>query len=1354
MYHHIRHIAKHTLHATRVAVSQKRFILFVLIVMMLPFITLPLIRTITNNPSQFRRTPLTNRFTAVQKNTGITATLSADKQAVTMGVSRKQVTASFAMALSDTRPTQDATGVSYHAQNGMSVRYQTIPEGIKEDIVLTKHPGRSVILSSISVNHAEPLLTPDGQIVFVNTDGEYQFHIRQPYAVDASGSVTRNIRYRLADYTDVYQTIKKDINQHVSVDRQLFGPIKKPNITNPASTYMLVLDMDSSWLNDPSRTYPITIDPTVVHDTSAEFATGQLNRLKDTGSGASPVLETDYEELPADEHTVGLWHMNEASGNILDSSGNNRTGTPTGTTVVAGKLGNARNFTGADDISLGSQTMVDNLTDVTVEAWVYPTAQTAATHFRVFSENAVLYVGQYADQISFYMGNGTSWLVAESSGGTLPLNQWSHVGWVKKGTAYYIYRDGVLTDSGVNAPTALGTTSNVNYFSTSDGTTQPWTGSIDEVRISDVARTPEEIKLAASRRPHATYTSDVIDLTGGTVRLAAWNSFTWSESGVTTGDGETLNSSTSLISQWNFNETSGTTADNAEGTAARDLTLTGFDSTVSQDADPDSSWTANNRRWGAGALQLDGINSYASCTDANCGGTSALDIGVRSWSISSWIKTTKSTRQIIAGKGVGTTQFSYSLETGIDSTGEPDFYLYNTADAGHMRANGTIAVNDGNWHYLVGTYDGTTISLYIDGKLDASSTTKVGTLVSDSTSNFEIGARNGTTLLFQGILDATAVFARALTASEILSNYTAANIEFQTRVGDDTTPDDGSWEAWRPVTAETAIAPMDSDAANWSWDNTATYMPQSKSDNSVIKTEGNGSMKLTTGILQTDANTVGLWHMEETGGTGAYIKDGSSNTRDGTPTGTTLVNGISGKARNFNGTSDYIRVPAGAGTSLDLDANPVTMEAWIKLDTTTNNQMIIARGDYGTEGYGLRFNSTTGKLNLGSHGGSNFDSITPISTGQWYHVAGVINNTASYLYINGKLDQTGTVNIVASNLDFYIGADYDVSAQIYFFDGTIDEVRISNVARSAEEIAEDYRAGRDHYLNKTISSTDLSGKTTLPFYVAADRPGTYFEATVGESAYANYQPDANTAALWHLDEKTQTREDTFPGTALAAAWTETDPGADKIAVSNGLVLTAGTVAAWDSAIVSNNSFTRAQGLTAYMKFTTSTGVAAPNHMMFGLAKDTTTASHTNITHALYFNAGAFYVYQDGTLFGGPYGSGYTTSTTYEVKVALTASGTATYSVKGGAYTDWTTLLTTDGTKTNTPLRVQIAQYRHTGTVREIKVYTPTATRLDASGNANHGTTGGVELSAVKSAKRRILTARAITYPFLTTIVWI
>jgi len=92
----------------------------------------------------------------------------------------------------------------------------------------------------------------------------------------------------------------------------------------------------------------------------------------------------------------------------------------------------------------------------------------------------------------------------------------------------------------------------------------------------------------------------------------------------------------------------------------------------------------------------------------------------------------------------------------------------------------------------------------------------------------------------------------------------------------------------------------------------------------------------------------------------------------------------------------------------------------------------------------------------------------------------------------------------------------------YPFTGVIDEIRLDKSARTADDIVEAYRAGRDHRLSHSISSSDLTSKTKLPFWVASDRLGTFAELTVGESAFANYEPDANTVGLWHLEEQTGT----------------------------------------------------------------------------------------------------------------------------------------------------------------------------------------------------------------------------------------
>ena len=71
--------------------------------------------------------------------------------------------------------------------------------------------------------------------------------------------------------------------------------------------------------------------------------------------------------------------------------------------------------------------------------------------------------------------------------------------------------------------------------------------------------------------------------------------------------------------------------------------------------------------------------------------------------------------------------------------------------------------------------------------------------------------------------------------------------------------------------------------------------------------EGTGSLKIEMGKASTTAGTVALWRFEETGtSTGTYLYDETANNNDATTTGTTVVDGIFGKARKFNGTSDYV----------------------------------------------------------------------------------------------------------------------------------------------------------------------------------------------------------------------------------------------------------------------------------------------------------------------------------------------------------------------------------------------------------------------------------------------------------------
>lgn len=997
--------------------------------------------------------------------------------------------------------------------------YKTIPLGIKEDIIVHKANTISVYPFYIETNGVTPkyYTTNIAGGVFYDEKGNYLFNFEKPYAIDAKKNRTDKVGI----------TIKKD-----SVTGKLVA----------------LLTVDADWLKDTARVYPVTIDPTVVRNTTAGFAAGQLNRVVDTGSGSSPNLTTNYQELPADINTVGLWHMNEASGTttVSDSSGNGNTGTSSSSTNVAtGQLSNARSFNGTSDyIEMANSASLQVSSSFSFEMWIKRNTD-SGTYERLLSKSDTsgydYFVQIYTNdtlECGFTKADATTYY---GFGSTIPVGVWTHVACTFDLTnGLNVYVNGVSSNGAATGTIAAARTSTRPFEIGRLGSTSwyySFNGLIDEVLISNIARAQEEIKLDAQRQPYSVYTSEVIDLS----KAQTWNSLSWTELGVNTGDGETLKDATSLVAQWNLNATTSTaTATNDAGSCGSscDGTLTGFTNTTGQDVLAGSGWTANNRRWGTGALMFDGVNDYITIPDSS-------NFTFTDFSVEFWIRPNKNGTydspigQYDNGSGATGDWWNFERPAGTTISFKVD------DDTAVTSADSTTTLVPGNWYHVVGVRDqDSTLKIYINGKEEGSVAETPFTI--DSSQSVYIGNQYANSRYFSGVLDSTRIYSRALTASEILSNYQAGNIELQTRVGSSTNADDGTWEAWKPVTGETAIASMDTDAANWTWDSSATYMPQLKSNESNIKMEGSGSLKQIIGQPQADGNTVGLWHLDETGGTGAYLKDSTANANNGTPTGPpAVVNGFSGKARSFNGSSDYIEMPD--SVSLRIGVPYFTFEAWISPGTVTGcgadgaAVCIIANKENSYE-WGI---SNTGKLHWAiantTPGWAWVNTGVIIPSNTWSHIVLTYDGINVYTYLNGVLSNTsaatGNVNNTTYQNALRIGARGAPGVASSFFPGKLDEIRIGNSVRTADEVAEAYRAGRDHYLNRTISA-NLGTSTTLPFYVASDRQGTFLNAVIGESAFANYQPDANTMGLWHLDENNQNVS--LPITSGLSFWVKAD----------------------------------------------------------------------------------------------------------------------------------------------------------------------------------------------------------------------
>ena len=189
-----------------------------------------------------------------------------------------------------------------------------------------------------------------------------------------------------------------------------------------------------------------------------------------------------------------------------------------------------------------------------------------------------------------------------------------------------------------------------------------------------------------------------------------------------TGDGEVPYSTNGLVAAWNFNETSGTTAavtsTSSCGTSCNG-TLTNFASTASQDQAAGTGWTKDNRKWGAGAINIASAATADTITVTDPT-SNTLDPNSADLNISMWVKTNDVTAELFsnnANNGTACTANGYYL--GLMHRVIRYFIWTPMApplsDA-QISTDITTKVNDGNWHYLtVAVTRGTSAVIYLDG---------------------------------------------------------------------------------------------------------------------------------------------------------------------------------------------------------------------------------------------------------------------------------------------------------------------------------------------------------------------------------------------------------------------------------------------------------------------------------------------------------------------------------------------------------------------------------------------------------------------------------------------------------------
>lgn len=241
------------------------------------------------------------------------------------------------------------------------------------------------------------------------------------------------------------------------------------------------------------------------------------------------------------------------------------------------------------------------------------------------------------------------------------------------------------------------------------------------------------------------------------------------------------------------------------------------------------------------------------------------------------------------------------------------------------------------------------------------------------------------------------------------------------------------------------------------------------------------------------AGYVGVWHLKETGsGAPREFKDSSVFTNHGrggqgaAAAVPTPVVGQIGRGQTFgNGDGTYDFIDVGGDGSLNLSGTAMTMQAWVRHNivvntahgtppTVSNPYGILAHKGW-DNGYSLWLEgddfqcpgSAANPCAITNVPGRSHSARTNMANGPaaggWHHVVGTYDGANVNTYVDGVLQasvaKTGNVAPSAAEPEVFIGHG-DLPQNVGWsgqFEGEIDEVRISSVARSANWILTEYR---------------------------------------------------------------------------------------------------------------------------------------------------------------------------------------------------------------------------------------------------------------------------------------------------------
>ncbi|MCB9197421.1 MAG: T9SS type A sorting domain-containing protein [Flavobacteriales bacterium] len=197
------------------------------------------------------------------------------------------------------------------------------------------------------------------------------------------------------------------------------------------------------------------------------------------------------------------------------------------------------------------------------------------------------------------------------------------------------------------------------------------------------------------------------------------------------------------------------------------------------------------------------------------------------------------------------------------------------------------------------------------------------------------------------------------------------------------------------------------------------------------------------------------------------------------------ANGTSGKSLKTS-TGNYGAIPNSSDFAF---ANNFTFETYVKIPATTNNINIIQKSG----AFGLTYSSSNQiqfLVNTGTATTLNVNST--IDDGTYHHLAGVYDGTYIKLYLDGLLTDSvaKTGNITTNTNNILLG---NLTADTLF----LDEVRFYNVAKTKQQISQDYSRVLRGNENGLIAYYRFNEGEGTAFYDISYHSGTVYNENHG-----------------------------------------------------------------------------------------------------------------------------------------------------------------------------------------------------------------------------------------------------------------